>query len=173
MSVGTTRIVGKAGSIIDLTAYLAGDLSELSSGQILKAAKKWQWGTGAGAVNVIYSDTITLSDGGNQTLDLYASGALLDVYNQALTMTALKFLYIKNNSTDSNLQVGGGVSLDIGIFADTSDKLIIPAQGDAILWNDPSAAGLVITTNKNLLLTDDGSGGAGNKLIDVFAMGLD
>lgn len=172
MSVGTTRITGKAGSVVDLTAYLAADLSEKSSGQLSKAAKKWQYGTGAGAVNVVYADTITLADAANTTLDLYASGSLLDVFGQALTMTALKFLYLNNNSSDASLLVGGGVSNDLDIFSDTSDQLIIPPGGDAILWNDPSAAGLTVTTNKNLRLEHDGTG-SNSMDVDVIAMGLD
>jgi len=170
MSVGTTRITGKAGPLIDLAMYLATDLAELK-GPLKIAAAKWTYGTAAGAVNVIYADSVTLADGANTTLDLYASGSLLDIFKQALTMEALKFLYIKNNSDDATLKVFGGASNDIGIVADTSDIVEIPPGGD-LCWSDPSAAGLDITTNKNLKLEHDGTGES-DMVVDVIAMGLD
>jgi hypothetical protein len=171
MTVGTTRIVGKGGSLVDLILFLAADLAELRA-PLRKAARNWTFGTGAGAVNLIYADTTTLADGANTTLDLYASGTLKDVHNRDLTMAALKFLYIKNNSADATLLVGGGASNDLGIFAATSDILKIPPGGDAILWNDPSASGLDITTNKNLKIEHDGTGSSSMD-VDVIAMGLD
>lgn len=171
MTVGSNRLAGHAGPQIEIKAFLAGDLSE-NQVPVLVNNVGWTYGTGAGAVNVIYADTITLADGANTTLDLYASETLLDIFNRALTMTALKFLYIKNNSADATLLVGGGVANDIGIWADTSDITKIPPGGDAILWNDPSAAGLDITTNKNLKLEHDGIGSSSMD-VDVIAMGLD
>ena len=172
MTVGTSGLTGSAGISISLKATLPGDLSERVQ-SLLVNVTGWNYGTSANAANVIYADTTTLTDGSNTTLDLYASGTLLDIFGQALTIEALKFLYIKNNSPDSTLLVGGGASNDLDIWADTSDIHKIPAGGDAILWNDPSAAGLDITTNKNLKLEDDGTGAVGDKLIDVIALGLD
>jgi len=169
MSEGTTRISGNAGPMIDLAMFLATDLSELK-GPLKIAAPKWTYGTGAGAVNVIYADTITLAAAGNDTLDLYA-GSLLDIFKQELTMTAIKFLYIKNNSADATLLVGGGVSNDLDIFSDTSDQEIIKPGGWKC-WGDPSAAGVVITTNKNLYIEHNGTGSSSMN-VDVIAMGLD
>jgi hypothetical protein len=114
---------------------------------------------------------VAIADGANTTLDLYASGALLDVFGTALTMTAIKFLYIKNNSSDATLKVFGGASNDIGIIANTSD-IVLVKPGGHFLWDDPSAAGLVITTNKNLKLEHDGTGSSAMN-VDVLAMGLD
>ena len=172
MSIGVTRIAGQAGAVIDLKAYLAGDLAELSA-PVLVNNVGWSYGTGANAVNVIYQDTVTLADGANDTLDLYASGAgeLLDVFNRALTMEALKFLYIKNNSADASLLVFGGDATDIGILGGATEQLTIPPGGH-FLWIDPSAAGLDLTTNKNLYLEHDGTG-EDTMDVDVIAMGLD
>ena len=170
MSQGTTRITGRAGVNIDLKAYLAGDLSERLDPIVIEAFN-WSYGTSANSVQIIYADTTTLADGANTTLDLYASGSLVDIHSTALTMTALKFLYIKNNSSDATLKVFGGVSNDIGIIADTSDIVLIK-PGGIFLWIDPSAAGLVITTNKNLKLEHDGTGSSSMD-VDVIAMGLD
>jgi hypothetical protein len=170
MSVGSTRLGGQAGVVIDLRAFLAGDLSEFQV-PVAVGNVDWAYGTGAGAVNIIYADTITLADGANTTLDLYASGSLLDIFNRALTMAALKFLYIKNKSSDASLKLFGGAATDLGIIANTSD-IVVVKPGGVFLWTDPSAAGLVTTTNKNLKLEHDGTGSS-TMDVDVIAMGLD
>ena len=169
-AVGSTRISGRAGVEINLKHYLSGDLAEtMVPVQIDNSS--WSYGTAANAVNVIYADTTTLADGANTTLDLYASGSLLDIFKQALTIEAVKFVYIKNNSADATLKVGGGASNDLDIFAATSDIALIK-PGGVFLWVDPSAAGLDITTNKNLKIEHDGTGSS-TMDVDVIAMGLD
>ena len=170
MSIGVTRIAAQAGVVIDLKAYLAGDLAELCA-PILVNNIGWSYGTGANAVNVIYQDKVTLADGANTTLDLYASESLLDIFNRALTMTALKFLYIKNNSDDASLLVFGGDSTDIDILGAATEQMTILPGGE-YLWIAPSAAGKVITTNKNLYLEHDGTGDD-TMDVDIIAMGLD
>lgn len=167
----STRLTGIAGPQLDIKAFLAGDITEAQV-PVLVQNFGWTYGTAANQVNVIYADTITLTDGSNTTISMYDSGTYLDIFNRDLTMTALKLLYIKNRSTDSTLLVGGGASLDLLIFADTSDIIKVPSGG-IFLYVNPSAAGVDITTNKNLKIADDGTGAAGNKYIDIIAMGLD
>ena len=179
MTVGTTRIMGKAGPIINLAMYLATDLSELA-GPLKIEAPKWEYGTGAGAVDVIYADTITLAKSGVATLDLYASSGedlLLDIFQRALTMEALKFLYIQTRTVDeevpadATLKLFGGEALDIEICGGATEIVVVP-PGGAFLWTNPTQAGLDITENMNLYLKDDGSGAAGMK-VDIIAMGID
>ena len=121
MSVGSTRVTGTAGAGIDLSCFKAGDLAE-SKAHLIYGAFGWQYGTGANQVQIIYADTVTLADGANTTISLYDSGSYLDIFGTALTLTALKFLYIKNNSSDATLKVGGGASADLDIFADFVDN---------------------------------------------------
>lgn len=170
MTVGTTRIVGKAGPLIDLVHFLATDLSELPA-PLKIAAQNWTYGTGANQVNAIYADQTTLADGANTTLDLYASGSLVDVFNQTLTMAAIKLLYVKNNSADATLYIGGGASVDLLIFKATSDIIDIP-PGGTFMWTGPTAAGVVTSTNKNLKIEHNGTGGS-TMAVDVVAFGLD
>jgi len=157
--------------VIDITAFLAGDLAEARVPAIVNPFG-WTYGTGANSVNIVYADSITLTDGSDTTLDLFVSGTLLDIFGRVLTMSAIKFLYIKNTSTDSGLLIGGGAANDLLIFAATSDIVYVPSGG-VFLWSCPSAAGVVTSANKNLYLADDGTGAAGDKVIQVIAMGLD
>lgn len=167
-----TRIIGSAGAKLDLTYFLDVDLADDLQAPFKIAATRWSYGTGAYQVNCVYAGITTLTDGSNTTLDLYESGSLLDVFKRALTMAAIKFLYIRNNSPDSILLIGGGAVNDLLLFADTTDKVKL-SPGGIFLWTCPTAAGIVTTANKNLKLEDDGSGEAGNKPIHVIAMGLD
>lgn len=170
MSVGSTRVTGTAGAGIDLSCFKAGDLAE-SKAHLIYGAFGWQYGTGANQVQIIYADTVTLADGANTTISLYDSGSYYDIFGAALTLTSLKFLYIKNNSSDATLKVGGGASADLDIFADTSDVLLIP-PGGVFVWINPSAAGTVCSTNKNLKIEHDGTGSSSMN-VDIIAMGLD
>jgi len=169
MSVGTTRIAAQAGAVIDVSAYLAGDLAETKV-PIMVANIGWTYGTGANQVNLIYQDKITLADDATTTLSFF-DGGLLNIYNVAMTMSSLKLLYIHNNSADATLNVFGGASLDLLIVAATSDILYIK-PGGTFLWADPSAAGTLMTVNKNLKLLHGGQGSS-DLIADVIVMGLD
>lgn len=166
-----TNLLGSAGPALNLAIQKAQDLGD-DIKKILKIdAERWSYGTGANQANIVYAETHTLADGANSTLDLYASGSLVDIFGAALTLSALKILYIKNNSSDATLKVGGGASNDLDIFADTSDKLLIK-PGGTFIWVCPTAAGLDITTNKNLKLEHDGTGSS-TMDVDVIAIGED
>jgi len=170
-AVGSTRISGQAGAAIDLKAYLSGDLTEVQV-PVSVANTSWTYGTGANAVNVIYADTVTIADDANDTLDLYASGTLLDIYNRALTMEAIKFLYVKNNSADATLRLFGEIDVnDINIMSEPNDIINIKPGGH-FLWMDPSAAGLSLTEDPNLFIDHNGTG-TSTMAVDVIAMGLD
>jgi hypothetical protein len=170
MVVGTTRIIGKAGISIDMTHFLQGDLLETSA-PVKASPAKWTYGTGAGQVNIIYADTTTLADGANTTLDLFSSGTLLDIFQRALTLSALKFLHIKNNSADATLKILGTAVTGLDIVTDPSDIIEI-APGGEFYWSAPTAAGIDLTTNKDLKLEHDGTGSS-TMDVDVIAGGLD
>jgi hypothetical protein len=128
----------------------------------------WTFGTGANQANSIFEDQRSTDDTG-ETLDLYASGSLLDVFGQALTMENLKMLYIKNTHATLILELMGNASLDLLILSGTTDALEIPAGGE-LYWSAPTAAGIDLTTNKNLFIA---ATTAGTITYDIIAMGLD
>ena len=171
MSTGTTRLNGRAGVTMDISHYLAGDLAE-SMVKIALSAGNWSYGTGANQVNCIFQYTDTLANAaGTSTHDLYTSATLLDIFGRALTMTALKFLYIKNNSADATLSVGADAA-HIPIFTDKASDIMLVQPLGIMLWTDPSAAGTLITTNENLVILHNGEG-SDTMDVDIIAMGLD
>lgn len=165
-----TTISGSAGAMFSVTCTKDEDLT-LAKKPITIAGTSWTYGAAANQVNVVYAETRTLADGANETLDLYASGSLLDLFGTALTMTAIKLVYLKNNSDDATLKVLGTDSTALDICADSSDIILVP-PGGTLLWTDPSATGTVITTNKNLKIEHDGTGSS-TMDVDVIVLGLD
>ena len=128
-------------------------------------------GTGADQADVIFHDQRTLADAAIDTLDLYASGSLLDPLGTALTMDQLKFLYIENTSTTNSLTIGPSATA-VGLCADkATDIIIIPPEGQFV-WTSPASGGLDLTTNKNLVLTHD-STDATALIYNIIAIGVD
>ena len=148
----------------------AADLSTAVDNLNLSRNISFTSGTSANQIEVIYHDQRSLADDANEVLDFYASGSLLDPLGTALTMTKLKYLYVKNTTASggASLNIGGG-AVAVGIFDSYTDILVLPPQGTLLLtW--PS--GLTITTNKDLNLLHDGTGTAACTY-DIIAMGND
>jgi len=172
---GRTRVIIDLKNVEDLATKLKPVIDELN----LDVGIKWDFGPLAKQCNVLLHEKLTITQGQAQTLNLYdtAGSALVDAFGNDLTMEAIKFLFIKNRSADLYVEVFGGSTdaEDLLIMVpaaadDNVDKLKIPPEG-FFLWADPSAAGIVTTSKKNLKFTVEG--GVGSAIIDVVAMGKD
>ena len=172
--MATTDLTGRTGVIIELknVEALATKIEEVLDELNIRTSIKWSFGTGVKQCNVLLHEKLTIAAAGNQTLNLYDTGgsALQDAFGNDLTMEAIKFLFIQNRSTDLYIDVFGGGTNDLLILTGTTDEVRIPPLG-FFLWVDPSAAGIVTTSNKNLKFLV--AAGSGNAIIDVVAMGLD
>ncbi len=175
--MATTNLTGRTGVIIELKNIenLATKLEEVLDELNITSSIKWSYGTGLNQCDVLFHEKLTIAQAGNQTLNLYdTGGALQDAFGNELTMEAIKFLFIRNRSEDLYVEIFGGGSDDLLLMvpaaAENVDKLKIKPSG-FFCWADPSIAGIVTTTKKNLkFLVASGSGDA---VIDVVAMGLD
>lgn len=133
-------------------------------------------GNGADQGQVLYADTISLADGANTTLDFY-DGSLVDVNGNALTMTELKGLVIRNRSADATLLIGAAAGTQLPIFGDAaSDKISLPpgSTGNPSIFMlcVPSATGYAISSAPDLKLEHNGTGSSA-MLVDVVAWGSD
>lgn len=109
----------------------------------------WSFGTGANAANMLYHAKDLTATNAQATVDISGS-AISDAFGDACDFAALKLLYIYNSDATEDLELGGDAN-ELDIFKDTSDILLIK-PGGFFLWIDPSAAGLDVTTNKNMTI---------------------
>jgi len=85
-------------------------------------------GTGDDQGNIQWHDTRSLAASATENLDL--AGSLVDAFGKTLTFAAVKALFIKNNSTGTQvLSVGGAASNVWSPFANTSDIITINPGG--------------------------------------------
>ena len=167
MATGTA-LTGKTGANIFLEYSGAAEIATPKLTLSINSAITWTYGTAANQINCLFQDQRSTDDTG-ETLDLYASGSLLDCFGNALTMEALKVLYVKNTHASLILELFGNASLDLLILSGTTDALEIPPGGH-LLWVAPTAAGIDLTTNKNLFIAATTSG---TITYDIVAGGLD
>jgi len=176
--MASTNLTGRTGVVIDLknVENLATKLKEVLDELNISTSIKWSFGDQAKQCNVLLHEKLTITQAQGQTLNLFdtAGSALQDAFGNDLTMEAIKFLYVQNRSEDLYVEIFGGGSDDLLLMvpdgAENVDKLKIKPEG-FFMWADPSIAGIVTTTKKNLkFLVASGSGEA---IIDVVAMGLD
>ncbi len=168
MATGTA-LTGNSNVVMNISYGDALDLSTVLDRLNVNTGITWTYGTGANQCNLLFHDQ-RAPGATSETLDLFASGSLVDGFGNALTMAAIKLLYIKNTHATLTLELGGGVSLDLLLFAATSD-IVEVLPGGVFLWIGPTAAGVVTSTNKNLLVADKAAGT--NITYDIVVMGLD
>ena len=128
-------------------------------------------GTGANKGDACFDDTRTLADGANETLD-FGDGTLTDSLGTAFTLDILRGLYIKNNSTDSGLLIGGAAATQLGLFSAVNDILLLPPGGE-FFFTAPNATGLDTTTNNSLKIEHDAAGAAAALTYDIIVVGED
>lgn len=169
MAIGTTKIIGQAGPASSLTAFLAGNLTEMQA-PVLLNNMGWSYGTGANKVNVVYADTVPIGFGATVVMDINA-GAYLDVFTRLLSLEAVKFVYVKNNSADATLELLGSGANSLLICNVNTEKIILQ-PGGIFMWIDPSASGLDSNPAVEFQLTHGGEGADGVN-VDIIIMGLD
>ena len=126
-------------------------------------------GTAADQAEILWHDQRSTDDTG-ETLDLYASGTIVDAFGDALTLTKLKVLIIKNTHATLSLWAGAAATTQIALFGDpASDKLLLP-PGGIFLFTAPGLAGVDTATNKSLKIACTT---AATVTYDIYVIGVD
>jgi hypothetical protein len=168
MAAGTD-LTGKSGTNIYLTYKGAVEIATPTAIINRYSPTTWTFGnTLAADIDVVFQDQ-RATDNTGETLDLYASGALLDCFGNPLTMEAIKMLYIKNTHATTILRIFGNGANDLLILTGTTDAIDIHPGGE-FYWSSPSVAGIVTTTNKNLFIQ---ASTVAAVTYDIIAAGLD
>lgn len=131
------------------------DLSTPRDSESLDRSVSFTDGTGAGQANCVFHDKRTLADAASETLDLSSQTDPLGV---AITPAKLKSLFIYNKSAEAGLKIGAATTVPVTILNSTGILTLPP--GGKLLFTAPLAAGVDISTNKNLKLEHDGTGTA-------------
>lgn len=163
-------LTAKLNILLNITHTKDLDLNTLRDAINLTKGVSLANGTGANQADAIFHDSRTLADGANETIDLH-DGSLEDAFGDALTLDKLKAIYIKNNSSDAYLHIGGAAATQLGLFNDVSDILKLPPGGE-FLMTAPDANGIDVSTNSDLKLAHDGTGSS-SLTYDIIAVGVD
>ena len=161
-------------SIITLSLNImhtkASDLNTLKDEIVLSRGLTLANGTGANQADTVFHDNRTLADGANETLDLN-DGTLSDQFGDAVTLDILKTIYIKNNSSDASLLIGGAAATQLGLFADGTDILTLRPGGEFFM-TAADANGIDTTTNPDLKMAHNGTG-TSSLTYDIIVIGVD
>jgi hypothetical protein len=126
-------------------------------------------GTGADQANRYFSDRRTLTGaGGTEDLDL--AGGITDAFGNVITMTKLKVLIFKNNSTTDTFQISRPVANGLALFVAASDAITVRPGGIVMVATaDSTAYAVTAGTGDLLTITKQGSGSA---TYDIVLVGV-
>ena len=113
-------------------------------------------GDGANEADGLWVDNRTLADAATEELDFY-DGTLTDAFGNSLVFATLKMIYVRNNSTDANLEIGGAASGALLLFDNTSDILALRPGGEFFM-SAPNVTGIVTIGSPHLKMTHSGAG---------------
>lgn len=167
-------LTAKTNILFSVTHTKTLDLNTLRDVISTTRGKNFTNGTGANQANVIWHDNRTLQDpptaDANETLDVN-DGTLTDAFGDAVTVAKLKAIYVKNNSADANLLIGGATATQLELFADPCDILKVRPGGEFFLTS-PDATGITVGNNSDLKLAHDGTGSS-SLTYDIILIGVD
>ena len=129
---------------------------------------EYKAGTGSGQVSKEYCGTRTLAASTGEDLDL-AAGGLLDGLGQALTFAVVKALEIRADAGNGgNIVVGGAAANGfLGPFADATDKIKVPAGGQALIAHPGAGWTVAAGTGDLLHVANDDAGAAATYTIKI------
>ena len=126
-------------------------------------------GTGAGAADLMFTDTRTLAASGTENLDL--AGSLTDAFGATLTFVELRAVVIKASpGNTNNVEVTTPASSGCPLFLDDGDGIPVP-PGGVFLWACPADGKVTVTPSTGDLLTVTNSAGTTGVTYDVVILG--
>jgi len=151
----TTELYVKLDANLTGTADLGTPIFPLA----LAAWTRMTSGTGAGAADMMWTDTRQLSASATEDLDLAASLSP-HIGTGTLTFARIKLLYITAASGNTNdVQLTRPASNGVPLFLAAGDGIAVK-PGGSFLWCAPNAAGVAVTASTGDLLTLTNSAGS-------------
>ena len=133
----------------------------------------FQWsvanGTSANQADLIFRDQRTLALSTSENLDL--AGGLTSVFGAAITFVKVKLIYVKAKSDNGGNIIVGGAAANafVGPFADSSDKINVPAGG--MYQVADATTGWTVTAGTGDILKIENDDGAAEGTYDIIIVG--
>lgn len=126
-------------------------------------------GTGAAAVNNIWSDTRTIAASTTEDLDL--AGGVVNAFGTTLTFTKIKGIIIHAASGNTNNVVVGGDTNGLIGWVGASNDLINIRPGGTFALIDPGAGGYTVTATTGDILQVANSSSGSSVSYDIVIIG--
>jgi hypothetical protein len=151
-------VTGTASASLSCSNISASDSESANIGMSLAAGVTFVDGAGAGAINKIWQDTRTLTDGGNETLDFNPTPT--SGMTGSVVFTAVKAILVTAAAANTtNITVTGTL---------LAKPPAILKPGGVFLFADPSAAGSIVTqTTADTMIMTNSAGAAASYSVVV------
>jgi hypothetical protein len=158
--------------LVDLKADMSSALFDLATpSATVRIAQQISLvsGTGLGAADRVWSDTITIAASATNSLDL--SGSLSDVLGVALTFARIKMILVRAVVGNTN-NVNVSRPATNGVPWLTAVSSAVPVQpGGLFLWTAPTAAGVVVTAGTGDMIDFVNSAAGSSVTFDAVIIG--
>jgi hypothetical protein len=126
-------------------------------------------GTGAGAADLMFTDTRTVAASGTDALDL--AGGLTDAYGTTLTFVELRAVLVAASSANTNnVRINRPSSNGVPLFLAAGDGIDVP-PGGVFLWACPADGKVTVTASTGDLLNIDNSSSGSSVTYSVVILG--
>lgn len=166
MSLGTTQV-----SVAVSSSHIKSmDLGDATFPISLTSSITLLNGTGAGAADLVFTDTRTITASPNQeSLDL--SGSLVDVYGATITFARIKAIIVSAASANTaNVHVVRPAATGVPLFLAAGDGIAV-RPGGAFAWFCADATGVAVGGGSSDLLTISGSAGTSAVTYTIIIIG--
>lgn len=129
-------------------------------------------GVGAGAADLMFSDTRSLGASATEDLDL-AGATFTDAFGASLAFARVKLIWFyaaTANNAANKVNVQRATANGVPFFLAALDGISL-APGAGFLWFDPTAAGVAVTAATGDLITVTNSAGTNTVSYDVLIVG--
>lgn len=119
-----------------------------------------------------YSEEKSIAASGTYDLDL--AGSVTDQLGNTFTIAEIVWIFVKNTSAavTTTVAVGAAGSNPIAsLFADTSDKLIIPGNGGIWCAGSPADGGFAVTAGSADTIRFTNNDGSNAATVEIYIVG--
>lgn len=153
MATQLTNLSGNTKILVNAIATKQGDLDTAVDNVLYTINNTLEFGSTTTLVDQIFTDSRTIVASGTDSLDLY--GGLTNTFGDTISFERVKFIVIKNVSTDSSciLEVGGNSIIGnyVGGFYSTLAINDYVCHGSALGWH------ITDSTHDSITISNDSS----------------